>query len=60
MEAEDEKWRCVITFKFALGTWEKMKRNVFPAIVVDVIIGDFVCLFFHEQKLEKKKESTLI
>lgn len=51
---EDEKGQCVITFKFALGTWEKMKRNVFPAIVVDVIIGDFVCLFFHEEKLEKK------
>lgn len=54
MEAEDEKGRCVITFKFALGTWEKMTRNVFPAIVVDVIIGGFVCLFFHEQKKKEK------
>lgn len=53
---EDEKGQCVITFKFALGTWEKMKRNVFPAIVVDVIIGDFVCLFFHEEKLEKNNQ----
>lgn len=28
------------------GTWEKMKRDVFPGIVADVIMGDFVCYFF--------------